>query len=86
MRLGLRLRDGRIGASQPYVYRLDWANELSITRDSAPATGAVETDDSSTWIGIFYHGVALDEVRVEGDGADVRRLVGAFTGWTASRP
>ena len=76
--LQLRLRDGRIADSQPYTYRLDWAAELSITRDPAPAAHATVTGDSTTWIGVLYEGVPLTKVQVEGDRAEVRRVVSLF--------
>src|SRR5699024_10962506 len=79
VQLQLRLRDGRIADSQPYTYRLDWAAELSITRDPAPAAHATVTGDSTTWIGVLYEGVPLTEVQVEGDRAEVRRVVSFFT-------
>lgn len=78
VQLELRLRDGRIADSQPYTYQLNWAGELSITRDPAPAATATVTGDSSTWIGVLYDGVPLTEVQVEGDPADVQRVVAIF--------
>lgn len=77
--LELRLRDNRQLAPRPYTYRLSWAEDLAITRAPAPAATATVSGDSSTWVGVLYDGVPLDEMQVTGKIADVRRVVAAFS-------
>lgn len=77
--LALRLHDGRNSPARPYDYRLTWADDtLEIVREPAPDARATVVGDSTTWAGVLYHGVPLDEMEIAGDAAEVRRLVSAF--------
>lgn len=76
--LELRLHDGRIASAPQYVYRLHWARELAITRESAPGATATVTGDSSTWARVLYDGEPLTSMEISGKAADVRRVVKAF--------
>ncbi|MGC5627774.1 winged helix-turn-helix transcriptional regulator [Georgenia sp. Z1344] len=76
--VGLLLHDARIEAPRPYEFRLTWDDELAIVREPATDAPARVTGDSTTWAGVLYDGVPLDEVDVDGDVDEVRRLVAAF--------
>lgn len=77
----LHLTDARIDpAADPYVYRLRWAEELSIERGHAEDAMATVAGDSSTWASILYQNVELDAMDITGDRAAVERVVAAFDG------
>ncbi|MGO1173239.1 MAG: winged helix-turn-helix transcriptional regulator [Actinomycetaceae bacterium] len=77
--LALRLHDGRRSPHRPYDYRLSWSDDvLEITRDAAPSAAALVVGDSSTWVGVLYDGVPLEEMEIDGDTDEVRRVVTMF--------
>lgn len=78
----LRLADTRVDPRmEPYVYRLRWADRLTIERGGPAKTPPARvTGDSSTWTGILYGDVDLDAMDLTGDRAVVERLVAAFSG------
>ncbi|MCW4386164.1 helix-turn-helix transcriptional regulator [Salinibacterium sp. SYSU T00001] len=76
--LELRLHDERHDTARPYDYRLQWATELAIVRGPAPDAQALVSGDSSTWVGVLYEGVPLEQMQISGDAAAVERVVSAF--------
>lgn len=81
----LHLADMRVGPdTEPYVYRLQWAEELSIVRGAAHDPVATVSGDSSTWTRTLYEGNDLDAMNVTGDRAAVERVVAAFDGVVAA--
>ncbi|WP_300267971.1 helix-turn-helix domain-containing protein [Microbacterium sp.] len=79
--LELHLADTRTrDVAEPYVYRLCWDSRLVIERSHAAAPAAVVHGDSSTWSGVLYDDVDLDEMDITGDRAAVMRVVAAFDG------
>lgn len=77
----LQLADTRIDPdTAPYVYRLRWADELSIERGPAHDPVATVIGDSSTWASTLYEGVELDSVDITGDRRAVERVASAFDG------
>lgn len=79
----LHLHDARVPGDEGYTYALAWSDRLTIGRGTQPDAAASVSGDSTTWIGVLYQGVPLDQVAVEGDVEVVRRLAGA---WLTAAP
>lgn len=77
----LRLADQRDDRdTEPYIYRLQWADELSIERGSVDDPIATVIGDSSTWADVLYQDTELDALDITGDRTTVERLIAAFDG------
>ncbi|WP_051198442.1 winged helix-turn-helix transcriptional regulator [Gordonia shandongensis] len=77
----LRLADMRVNRdAERYIYRLHWADRLSIERDRAPDAAVTISGDSTTWAGVLYDGIDLSSMEVGGERAAAQRLVAAFAG------
>ncbi|MGO1235975.1 MAG: winged helix-turn-helix transcriptional regulator [Microbacterium gubbeenense] len=75
----LRLHDGRRTPARSYDYRLTWDSDLSIAREPAPSARARVAGDSTTWARVLYDGVPLNEMEIDGDLDEARRMVEAFS-------
>lgn len=83
LRLELHLHDARVPDAEAYSYALRWDDRLTIVRGTQPDAAASVSGDSTTWIGVLYQGVPLNQMAVEGDVEVVQCLIGA---WVTAAP